>query len=572
MNAKLRLRTRIVLISVILFAILIIINLYWLQIVNGSDYAKKAELQYVKPNISLLDRGSIFLRTKDGTKIQGATLKSGYKVYVNPSILTDSNTVYQAISEYIDIDRNDFDKKVNKVNDKYEELADKVPEQSAISIKNLKIPGLGITKEIWRVYPGEAMLAHELGILGESASSSIVVGRYGLERSYENVLNRSESSSVSNVFAQLFSDSDNKEFNDIPKKEGDIITTIEPTVQKYLEKVLEQIQDKWKPETTGAIVIDPNTGEIIAMSSLPNFNPNNTKGIKDVRVLSNPLVESAYEMGSIIKPLTMATALDFGAITADYKYDDTGTMILNGKKISNHDNLVRGMTSMQDLLGYSLNIGAAKIALKVGKDAFASYFFSFGFGTKTGIDLPNESSGIVGNLKTAKDVEIATASFGQGIAVSPIAVAKALSILANGGYIIRPHLVKEIHYNDGTIEKVSINNKNRVLKKQTTDEVTEMLVKVVDNSLLKGAIKNDRYSIAAKTGTAQISDPVKGGYYPDRYLHSFFGYFPAYNPKYLVFFFQVYPKGTEYASDTLTEPFNQMTKFLINYYNIAPDR
>jgi len=572
MNARLRLRTRIVLISVILFAIGLTINLYWLQVVNGADYAKKAELQYIRPVTSILNRGSIFLNTKDGTKIQGATLKSGYKIYINPSILTEPNTVYQAISEYVNIDKDDFDKKTSKVNDKYEELVDRVPEQSAISIKGLKIPGLGITKEIWRAYPGETMLAHELGILGESASSSLVVGRYGLERNYENILSRSESVSEGNVFAELFGDSKTKDSNNISKKEGDIITTIEPTVQKYLEKILEQIQNKWRPDTVGGIVIDPNTGEIVAMSSLPTFNPNDTSGVKDARIFSNPLVESAYEMGSIIKPLTMATALDFGVITPDYTYDDTGTMILNGKKISNHDNLIRGMTTMQDLLGQSLNIGAAKIALKVGKDAFASYFFSFGFGTKTGIDLPNESSGIVGNLKTAKDVEIATAAFGQGIAMSPIAVAKALSILANGGYIIKPHLVKEIHYSDGTIDSISINRDVKVLKKQTTDQVTKMLVKVVDNSLLKGAIKNDRYSIAAKTGTAQIADHVKGGYYPDRYLHSFFGYFPAYNPKYLVFFFQVYPKGTEYAADTLTEPFDQMTKFLINYYNIAPDR
>jgi len=572
MNAKLRLRARLVLILVILFAIGLGSKLYWLQIVNGSNYAKKADLQYVKPDSSILNRGSIFLSTKDGTKVQGAALKSGYKIYINPSILINPQTVYQAISEYVDLDRDDFNKKASKTSDKYEELADKVKEDSALSIRSLKITGLGAIKEIWRLYPGETMLAHELGILGESASSSLAVGRYGLERNYENVLKRSGSIGDINTFAELFGDLGKVDPNNVAKKEGDIVITIEPTVQKYLEKVLEQTKNKWQSDTVGGIVIDPNTGEIIAMSSLPIFNPNDTSEVKDPKIFSNPLVESAYEMGSIIKPLTMATALDFGAITPDYIYNDTGTMILNGKKISNHDTKIRGMTTMQDLLGQSLNIGAATIALKVGKDAFASYFFSFGLGTKTGIDLPNESAGIVGNLRTAKDVEIATAAFGQGIAISPIAVVKALSTLANGGYIIKPHLVKEIQYSDGTIEKIPVEKTIKVLKKQTTDEVTEMLVKVVDNSLLKGAIKNDRYSIAAKTGTAQIADHVKGGYYPDKYLHSFFGYFPAYNPKYLVFFFQVNPKGTEYASDTLTEPFNQMTKFLINYFNVAPDR
>jgi cell division protein FtsI/penicillin-binding protein 2 len=224
------------------------------------------------------------------------------------------------------------------------------------------------------------------------------------------------------------------------------------------------------------------------------------------------------------------------------------------------------------LLSYSLNVGAATIALKVGKEDFSKYFFSYGIGNKTGIDLPNEATGIVGNLRTGRDVEIATAAYGQGIAISPIAVTKALSILANGGYTITPHLVKEIRYSDGTNKVINIQRGGPVLKKQTTDDVTKMLVKVVDNTLLQGKIKDERYSIAAKTGTAQMADHTKGGYYPDRYLHSFFGYFPAYNPKYLVFLFQVYPKGTEYAADTLTDPFDQITKFLINYFNIAPDR
>jgi cell division protein FtsI/penicillin-binding protein 2 len=173
-------------------------------------------------------------------------------------------------------------------------------------------------------------------------------------------------------------------------------------------------------------------------------------------------------------------------------------------------------------------------------------------------------------MRTGRDVEIATAAYGQGIAISPIAVTKALSILANGGYTITPHLVKEIRYSDGTNKVINIQRGGPVLKKQTTDDVTKMLVKVVDNTLLQGKIKDERYSIAAKTGTAQMADHTKGGYYPDRYLHSFFGYFPAYNPKYLVFLFQVYPKGTEYAADTLTDPFDQITKFLINYFNIAP--
>ena len=202
------------------------------------------------------------------------------------------------------------------------------------------------------------------------------------------------------------------------------------------------------------------------------------------------------------------------------------------------------------------------------------YFSDFGFGQKTGIDQPNEATGIIGNLKTGRDIEIATAAYGQGIAMSPVEMVRGLSILANGGYLITPHLVKEIDMSDGTTKVIDIKKTGPILKKQSVDDVTGMLIKVVDEMIGKAHpdIYFTNYSVAAKTGTAQVADHKNGGYYPDKYLHSFFGYFPAYNPKYLVFLYQVYPKGAQYASDTLTEPFSQITKFLIDYYNVSPDR
>jgi cell division protein FtsI/penicillin-binding protein 2 len=202
------------------------------------------------------------------------------------------------------------------------------------------------------------------------------------------------------------------------------------------------------------------------------------------------------------------------------------------------------------------------------------YFSSYGLGEKSGIDLPNEATGIISNLKTGRDIEIATAAYGQGIAVSPVEMARGLAILANGGYLITPHLVKEIDYSDGTVRKTDTVKTGPVLKKQSINDVTDMLIKVVDGTIAKAHpdIHFDNFSVAAKTGTAQIADHANGGYYPDRYLHSFFGYFPAYNPRFIVFLYQVYPKGAQYASDTLTLPFSEITKFLIDYYNVTPDR
>jgi len=277
-------------------------------------------------------------------------------------------------------------------------------------------------------------------------------------------------------------------------------------------------------------------------------------------------------MGSIMKPLTMAAALDSGAENPDSTYNDTGTMVVSCKRIANYDGMARGVIPMQEILSQSLNVGAATIALKTGKDKFAAYFDSFGLADKTGIDLPNEANSLTENLKTGRDVEIATAAYGQGIAVSPVGMARALSVLANGGFVVRPHLVKEIDYADGRVEKVAPPESGPVLKPETVKEVTDMLVTVVDTALLKGQIKMDHYSMAAKTGTAQIADLKNGGYYGDRYLHSFFGYFPAYNPRFLVFLYQIYPKGAEYASATLTQPYDDLAKFLIDYYDIPPDR
>jgi len=273
-----------------------------------------------------------------------------------------------------------------------------------------------------------------------------------------------------------------------------------------------------------------------------------------------------------MKPLTMAAGFDTGAITPTSTYNDTGTMTLNGKTIANYDGRARGVTDMQTILSQSLNIGAATVGLKVGGANMAKYFDSYGLGEKTGIDLPNEATGLVKNLSAGRDIDIATASYGQGIAVSPMEMTRALSILANGGYLVTPHLVREIDYVGGTKNVVAIKKAGPILDPKTVHQVTTMLVTVVDTALKNGQIKNDHYTMAAKTGTAQIPDHVNGGYYTDRYLHSFFGYFPAYDPKFIVFLYQIYPKGAQYASETLTDPFNNLAKFLINYYNIPPDR
>ncbi len=569
MNYNFSQRIRFILAVFFLIAIIIIGKLYWVQIIHADLYTQKSDNQYSKVISINYDRGSIFFESKEGVKIGAATVKEGYTLAINPKIIGNIDNVYDTLSEYTKLDKESFMAKASKKDDPYEEIQKKLEKSVGESIQNLKIPGVILVKDVWRVYPGDSLAAHSIGLVGSDDRNN-VAGRYGLERFYENILSRNGQGTKTNIFAEVFSEIKKTVFSD-KNKEADILVSIEPTVQSYLEKTLGEVQSKWQPDSIGAIIMDPKSGAIYGLASLPTFNPNNLKDIKDSKVFSNALVEDVREMGSIIKPLTMAVGIDTGVIKADSTYDDKGFMELNGKKISNFDKKARGVVSMQEVLSQSLNIGAATIAINTGHNKFVEYFKGLGLGEMTGIDQPNEQKGIIKNLDSGRDIELATASYGQGIALTPIETIRALSTLANGGMLVKPHIAKRIEYTDGSselLEPVS----TRIFKKETTDDVTRMLVKVVDTALKKGNVKMEHYSIAAKTGTAQIANSATKGYYDDRYLHSFFGYFPAYNPRFIVFIYHVYPKDAEYASETLTDPFIQITKFLINYYELPPDR
>ena len=268
----------------------------------------------------------------------------------------------------------------------------------------------------------------------------------------------------------------------------------------------------------------------------------------------------------------MAAGLDSGAIVPETTYYDSGELTLDTFTIRNFDGRGRGTVPMQEVLNQSLNTGVSWIVTQMGKEQFRDYFLSYKLGSETGIDLPNEAFGLVDNLNSPRDVEYATASFGQGIAMTPIAVTRALATLGNGGHLVTPHIVKKINFIDGTEREMKYPEGTQVIKPETSEEISRMLTVVVDDALRNGTVALPNHTIAAKTGTAQIADPVNGGYYDDKYLHSFFGYFPSYDPEFIIFLYTVEPKGVRYASETLTTPFMDMTKFLINYYSIPPDR
>ncbi len=554
-----------------LVALSLIVRSYVVQIAHGEQYAAQAASQYIRTTSELYNRGSIFFSTRDGADLSAAAIKSGYVLALDPSRITEATLVCDEIVKVIAVDPELCLFRATLPNRTYVEFSNDIDEVAATMLAEKRLLGVSLHPNQWRFYPGGLVAARSIGFVGFAGDGTDLRGKYGLERQYDDVLYREDQVRSVNFFAELFSDLGGYAINTKQHKSGDIVTTLEPSVSRMLDTVLQEANDLYDSKLTGAIIMDPKTGEIIAMNAVPGFDLND-RGGATIEQFRNPLVENVYEFGSTIKALTMAAGLDSGAIVPSTTYYDSGELLLNTFIIRNFDGRARGTVPMQEILNQSLNTGVAWVVTQMGKDSFREYFLNFKLGSETGIDLPNESHGLVDNLNSPRDVEYATASFGQGIAVSPIAATRALAALGNGGTLVTPHIVKQINFVDGTEKKILYPDGAQVLSPETSEEISRMLTAVVDDALRGGTVALPNHSIAAKTGTAQIPDPVNGGYYEDKFLHSFFGYFPSYDPEFIIFLYTVEPKGVRYASETLTIPFMDLTKFLINYYSIPPDR
>lgn len=558
-------------VGVFLVVVLCLIKLFYVQIIHGSLYEELGDRQYITNTSQVFERGNIYVTQKDGTKVSAATLRNGFKVALQPKLIKDPHQVYEALAPYLSITQDEFMALLEKKStSNYVEIANNLPAEAGDVLAPLKLPGIQLYRVRWRFYPAENLAAHAIGFMAFKGDDFI--GRYGLERIYQEVLARTDKRLYVNFFAEVFSDI-SELVNNPEEKEGDLITTLEPNVQKNLQETLHTVQTTWNSDRVGGIIMNPQTGEIYAMGLDNEFNLNETRSVKDISQFNNPLVENVLEMGSIMKPIIASIALDQNVITPETTYFDQGFVKVGDRTIYNFDKRGRGKATMQTVLDQSLNTGMVFIMQRMKKADFKEQWKSFGFGEKTGIDLPAEATGLISNINTNRDVEYANISFGQGVATTPIAMIRALSVLANKeGVLVTPHLGKTLEYSSGLTKDLPwAMGAEPLLLPETRKTITNMLIHVYDH-YGEGKYKLDHYAIAAKTGTAQIAQPG-GGYYQDRNMHTFMAYFPAYQPKFIVFLFNENPKnGAQYSSQTLLPPFTELAKFLINYYDIPPDR
>src|SRR3989344_3157388 len=291
-------RIRLITAFIVLFALVLVVRLYFVQIVSGDAFKNRAERQYVRSAQDIFDRGSIYFRHSDGSLISAATLKSGYMVSINPDLIKEPEVAYAKLGEIIALDKEFFLAKAAKQNDPYEEIAKRLDQSIAERIDALGIPGVYTYQEKWRYYPQGTLAAHLLGFVGYSGDTR--QGQYGLEKQYDGLLARKTDSLYVNFFAEIFSNIRGS-LGGGESREADVITFIEPAVQKKIEEELSKIQSKWSSKESGAIIINPVSGEVYAMAALPTFDPNKYQTENDYAIFTNPLVEKVYEMGSIVK-------------------------------------------------------------------------------------------------------------------------------------------------------------------------------------------------------------------------------------------------------------------------------
>ncbi|MDD3711260.1 MAG: penicillin-binding protein 2 [Patescibacteria group bacterium] len=439
---------------------------------------------------------------------------------------------------------------------------------------SLEIEGFSYTWETFRYYPDKETMSILTGF-----SNMENVGNYGLEGFFNSELSGEDGFLLGDKgsYQGRRIIIDKKEYK-APVNGNNIVLTIDYGVQMSVCQKLKEAQLKHQFNSGSVIIMDPKTGKIIAMCSWPGYDPNNYQEVEDSSIFDDPNISRQYEPGSVFKTITMAAAIDQGKISPDTFYNDLGQLNIKGwpKPIKNSDFSIHGghgWVNMNYVLENSLNTGAIFAASQIGPQVFAEYLEKFGFNDKTGIELSGEISGNFRNLLSdkVKDIDFATASFGQGVAVTPLQMISAYSAIANKGVLMKPYIVDEIlDENNQLIKKTEPQIVRRVISEQTAETVSAMLVNVVENGHAKKS-KIDGYYIGGKTGTAQIPSP-RGGYLEGQYVHNFLGYGPIEDPKFVMLVKFDSPKTSVYAEGTVVPVFGEIIDFLLKYYQIPKSR
>lgn len=511
---------------------LIGLHLYGLQIEQNLGSSAKASNGESSKD---LVRGFINFTDKNNSLIPAASNKEYPNLVANPEALAREEKDLKEIAGNIALvlgtdNADEIYTKISNPKRQYEELAKNVPEEVVGEINAWNMKGIYISNDRKRFYPFNTLASQVLGFVSKDGD-----GKYGLESYFEEELSGR---------------------NSITGIGDDINLTIDPTIQSQSEKVLNNLVSKYKAKSGQVIVMNPKDGTILAMASVPTFDPNDY-GKSDMGNYLNRTIQTTYEPGSVFKIVTVSAALDSDSITPETTYVDKGSLTINGRTIKNWDNKAHGTLTMTEVIEQSINTGTIFMEQRMGEQVFLSYIKKFGFDKKLNIDLPGEVKGDISSLeKNTAPVNFATASYGHGVSVTPLRMLTAVNAVANGGVMMKPRIVS-----GGEREELG-----KPITLETAEKVKKIMISAVDKARI-ARIKN--YSVAGKTGTALVP---KNGRYTEDVINTYIGFAPASDPKFSILLRMDEPEGAPLAGQTIVPAFKELAEFMLVYYNVVPDR
>lgn len=550
------------------FLLCLLIRLFYWQVVRAEFLQSQAEMQYFTDTKLKATRGNILF--SDGSIL--ASSNPVFSLYALPKVISTDQVdiaykiakVFSQNSQEVDTLAKSFISKLAQ--DLYwVQLTNSVSVAQKKQIEDLNLAGIGFEQQSSRFYPEGSSSSHLLGFLGSDARGASK-GYFGLEGYFDGELkgmpglvrHEKDALGLPILIGNFFTTN--------VKNGKNLILNIDRSVQFIVEQSLKSGMGKFGAKAGSVVVMDPKSGEILALAALPDYDP--LKYFDYPRqYYKNPVVADQYEPGSIFKVLVMAAALNEDLVKPDTQCDIcSGPISMGGFVIRTWDNKYYPQSSLKDVIVHSDNTGMVYVAQKLGLDKFYSYMENFGFGQSTDIDLQDESFPQIRSKKSWREIDLATASFGQGIAVTSIQIVRAISTIANGGNLMEPHVVRKIQDESDAFE-IKPKVVRQVISVQTAQLVKEMMVVAVEEGEAKH-FKLDGFRVAGKTGTAQI--PVAGHYDPNKTIASFVGFAPADDPKFVILVKYDEPSASIFGAETAAPTFFEIAKQLLLYYKIAP--
>ena len=533
-------------------------RIFWVQFVRGAELSEKATQNRMRDVPVESKRGIIYDR--NGHEL--AISISADSVYAIPAELRRSKQekeIAQKLAQVLGMDENKLYQRLT-ANSSFEWIKRQITPEQAKQVRALKLPGIDLTEESRRYYPKGTLASHILGISGTDNT-----GLEGIDNYYDGLVGGTKGRIVieHDAAGRDIPEATHKYI--APVDGGNLLLTIDETIQYITERELDKVFKERQAKSAAAIVMDPKTGEILAMASRPTFNPNSF-GDSPTSSRRNFAINDVYEPGSTNKITTAAMAMEEGIVNRNTQFYCSGSVKVGVETISCPDGKVHGAQTFAQIVENSCNVSFVKVGLELGMEKYYRYLNAFGFGQLTGIDLPGEAKGILVPKERAKQIDLATMAMGQANAVTPIQLTAAVAAVANGGKLMKPHLLKQVLDRDGKVIKT---NEPTVVRTIIAENTAKELCDILEGEVTNGTGRNayiDGYHVGGKTGTAQKIAPG-GGYLANEYVASFIGVAPSNDPRLVCLVVVDAPKGYPYyggwvAAPAAREIINDSLKYL----------